>query len=208
MRRTDEHGLTDQQRRFCDLYLIELNGTKAYMEAGFRVKSKAVARAAAARLLTNPRVEAYLAARKVAIQEKLEITQERIQREIAAVAFFDIRQLFGRDGNILPIQDLPRDVAAGLAGMDVIEEFDAAVAKEKGDGDGARALLGFTKKVKLRNKLEALKLLGLDLGMFKQKHEHTGKDGAPITIEGIAEMLTSINGADTGIGPSRSRALG
>ncbi|WP_251278282.1 terminase small subunit, partial [Enterobacter hormaechei] len=56
-------GLQDQQRRFADEYLVDFNGTAAYMRAGYKATG-AAASAAAARLLANPKVQAYLASRK------------------------------------------------------------------------------------------------------------------------------------------------
>lgn len=50
--------LTDQQRRFCEAYLKEPNGTKAAIKAGYK---KTTARFQAARLLTKANVKAELA---------------------------------------------------------------------------------------------------------------------------------------------------
>ena len=52
--------MTERQKRFCDEYLIDLNGTRAYKAAYPSVKSDEVARKAASRLLTNVDVRAYL----------------------------------------------------------------------------------------------------------------------------------------------------
>lgn len=52
--------MTERQKRFCDEYLIDLNGTRAYKAAYSSVKSDEVARKAASRLLTNVDVRAYL----------------------------------------------------------------------------------------------------------------------------------------------------
>lgn len=52
--------MTEKQKRFCDEYLIDLNGTRAYKAAYPSVKSDKVAGTAAARLLGNVGVRAYL----------------------------------------------------------------------------------------------------------------------------------------------------
>jgi len=52
--------LTDRQRKFCDLILTGISGVDAYIEAGYKVKNRTVAKAAAPRLLRLPQVEAYL----------------------------------------------------------------------------------------------------------------------------------------------------
>ena len=45
--------LTEKQKRFCEEYLVDLNGTRAYCIAYPKVKNEAVARTNASRLLTN-----------------------------------------------------------------------------------------------------------------------------------------------------------
>ena len=52
--------MTEKQKRFCDEYLIDLNGTRAYKSAYPSVKSDKAAGANAARLLGNASVRAYL----------------------------------------------------------------------------------------------------------------------------------------------------
>lgn len=52
--------MTEKQKRFCDEYLIDLNGTRAYKAAYPSVKSDHAATVNAGRLLTNADVRAYL----------------------------------------------------------------------------------------------------------------------------------------------------
>lgn len=52
--------MTEKQKRFCDEYLIDLNGTRAYKAAYSSVKSDKTAGVNAARLLGNASVRAYL----------------------------------------------------------------------------------------------------------------------------------------------------
>ncbi|MEG2261786.1 MAG: terminase small subunit [Raoultibacter sp.] len=52
--------MIDRRRAFCDEYLIDRNGSRAYMAVYPRVKSSEVARKAASRLLTCVDVKAYL----------------------------------------------------------------------------------------------------------------------------------------------------
>lgn len=52
--------MTEKQKRFCDEYLIDLNGTRAYKAAYPSVKSDKTAGVNAARLLGNASVRAYL----------------------------------------------------------------------------------------------------------------------------------------------------
>ena len=55
--------MTEKQKIFADEYLIDLNATRAYKVAYPRVKNDEVAAAAAARLLRNVKVAAYISER-------------------------------------------------------------------------------------------------------------------------------------------------
>ena len=64
-------GLTKKQRRFADEYLIDCNGTKAAIRAGY---SRKTANEQAAKLMKNKKIKAY-------ISEKLEeLSSERIAK--------------------------------------------------------------------------------------------------------------------------------
>ena len=52
--------MTEKQKRFCDEYLIDLNGTRAYKAAYPKVKSDDTAAAAATRMLRNVKVHEYI----------------------------------------------------------------------------------------------------------------------------------------------------
>lgn len=52
--------MTNRQKRFCDEYLVDLNGTRAYKTAYPSVKSDKAAGACAARLLGNASIREYI----------------------------------------------------------------------------------------------------------------------------------------------------
>lgn len=52
--------MTDNQRKFCDEYLIDTNATRAYKVAYPHVKSDGAARACASKLLTKPNIKSYI----------------------------------------------------------------------------------------------------------------------------------------------------
>lgn len=52
--------MTDKQKKFCDEYLIDCNGRRAYKAAYPNVKKDAVADANASRLLSNTKVKKYI----------------------------------------------------------------------------------------------------------------------------------------------------
>ena len=79
--------MTDKQRRFADEYLIDLNATMAYMTAYPTIKCLHTAESNGSRLLRNAEVLRYIQDRQQARQDRTEITQDMVLREIASFAF-------------------------------------------------------------------------------------------------------------------------
>jgi phage terminase small subunit len=77
-------ALTDKQKRFCEEYLIDLNATQAAIRAGYSPKT---AEQTASRLLRNVKVQEYIAKRQKELSRSTEITQERVIKELALIAF-------------------------------------------------------------------------------------------------------------------------
>ena len=163
--------LTPKQLRFIDEYLIDLNATAAYKRAGYSARGNA-AETNAARLLRNAQVAAILKKRQEAQQERTGITADNALKEIARIAFMDVRKLFNPDGSLKPISELDDDAAAFVAGLDVVET----------GGKEPETL----KRIKLRDKLGALELLGKHLGIFKEHIEIENKGGVLVVPGGIS----------------------
>lgn len=197
MSRTDpDTGLLDQQRRFADEYLVDFNGGAAYERAGYKARG-AAAYAAAARLLANPKVQAYLSKRKAELVAVTQVDQEAVLKRLACMALGDIRSLFGADGNLKPMNELTLEEACLLQGVEIFEEFE-------GRGED-REQVGFTKKIKFVSRLDAVKALGQHFGLFAKKIEHSGPGGGPIQTQQLTELLEIVDGSDTGTGPAASR---
>jgi len=74
-------GLTPKQERFVAEYLVDLNATAAAGRAGY--KDPNIGR----QLITKPNVSQAIQARRQELARKLEVTQEQVMAELAAVAF-------------------------------------------------------------------------------------------------------------------------
>lgn len=85
-------GLDAREQRFVDEYLVDLNGSQAYMRAVPGTAEK-TARTMASRLLAKVDVQAAISAGQAAMQERTQVTAERVVREIALIAFADPREL-------------------------------------------------------------------------------------------------------------------
>jgi len=193
-------SLTPKQQRFVDEYLIDLNATQAAIRAGYSV---ATAEQQASRLLRNVKVAALVAERQASIARKLEITQELVARELALLGFANMLDYvsIGAEGDaFVDLSGLTREQAAAITEV-VVEDF------KDGRGEDARDVRRV--KFKLADKRAALVDLGRHLGMFKDRVEHTGKDGGPIQTEEVSArdvLLSRIAGlADRGGATSGDR---
>jgi len=113
-------GLTEKQRRFCEEYLIDLNATRAYLAAYPAVKKESTAAQAGSRMLRNVKVAEHIRERMEDRQKRTEITQDRVLRELAAIAFADVTDIVSYNGGrvvIKPTEDVPRETRKIIAGI-------------------------------------------------------------------------------------------
>ena len=150
--------MTDAQKRFCDEYLIDLNATRAYKVAYPRCRKDETANAASSRMLRNVKVQEYISEKQKEIEKRTEVTQDMVIKELAKIAFLDIRKLYTENGQLKNIADIDSETVGAISSLETLEEYD-------GYGD-SREKIGDTQKVKLLDKTKALELLGKHLGMF------------------------------------------
>ncbi len=141
--------MTKKQKRFVEEYLIDLNSTQAAIRAGY---SKKTAYAIGTENLKKPEIRDEIQRRQEQLQNKLEITQEKVLQELAAIAFAngsDFAQVVN-DGlqptvKMVSTDTLPPEKLAAIAGI-------------KANQYGI--------EVKLHDKVKALELLSKYLGVF------------------------------------------
>lgn len=150
--------MTDAQKRFCNEYLIDLNATRAYKVAYPKTKKEETASSNGSRMLRNDKVQEYISNKMKEQEKRTEITQDMVIKELARIAFLDIRKLYNASGGLKNIQDIDEEAVKAISSLETLEEYD-------GYG-GDREQIGDTKKVKLLDKVKALELLGKHLGMF------------------------------------------
>jgi phage terminase small subunit len=165
--------VTPKQEAFVREYLIDLNATQAAIRAGYSARTADVQ---GCRLLADVKVAKEIAKAMQAREKRTGITQDRVLQELARIAFFDPRDLLTEDGRPKPINELSADAAAVLVGMDITEETQPA------DG-GGRETVGYTKKMKLADKVAALGLAMRHLGMLQTKVELTGNVTAAVAYQ-------------------------
>lgn len=155
--------MTEKQQIFCNEYLIDFNATRAYKKAYPNCQKDKVARANSSRLLTKANIKEYIDQKTREKEERAEITQNDIIKQLARIAFGDIRRLYNDNGAMKNITEIDDDTAAAISGIETFQEFD-------GRGDD-KEYIGDTKKVKMTERTKALELLGKHFGMFKDKVE-------------------------------------
>lgn len=77
--------MTNAQRIFCNEYLIDMNGTRAYKMAYPRVKKDETANVNASRLLRNAKVKSYIDEKMKEKEDKLIATQDEVLKYLTSV---------------------------------------------------------------------------------------------------------------------------
>jgi phage terminase small subunit len=170
--------LTPKQELFCNEYLIDLNATQAAIRAKYSPKT---AMEQASRLLSNVKVQEYIQQRMKDREKRTEITQDRVLKELAHIAFDDIKNYLSfytdTDGNV---RTIVKDSTT----------IDTRAIQEVSQGKDGQF------KFKMYCKDNALLQVGKHLGMFKEQIEHSGEttvnnkvDLTGFTTEQLKEML-------------------
>ena len=153
--------LSPKQQRFVEEYLVDLNATAAYKRAGYKGTGRS-AENAASRLLGNVGVREAIAARQNKRSIEADIDSKRILTELVTVGLSDIGAILdvsGDDPVLRPMRDIPAKAWKSISSVKVSRY-------REGRGDDARTVE--VTEFKMWSKLEALKMLGQHLGLFKQ----------------------------------------
>lgn len=143
--------LNPRQQRFCQEYVVDLNGTQAAIRAGYSPKS---AKVTASRLLAKANIQQFLSEAAKARSGDLEMDNQAIERALVRLARGELRDVctWG-PGGMIPhsSEDLPREVAMCIESISYSERS------------------GW--KIKLVSPLKALEILGRFRGMDKRPAE-------------------------------------
>ncbi len=174
----------DQHERFCQEYIIDLNGTQAAIRAKFSEKT---ARSKASQLLTKVNIQDRITELQAKRAKRTEITQDRVLKELAMIGFSDLKNYINIDENTGAI------IAKGFNKMPKGESRVIKAIKEnraiKEDADGKKVTVYDKIEFVLHDKMRALELIGRHLKMFVDKLEHSGAIGLKLTAEDIFEAL-------------------
>lgn len=195
--------MTDRQVIFANEYLIDLNGTRAvFKEAYPHVKNDNTAAAAAARLMNVPEIKEYIDERIKDRLERIEVTQDDVIQELAAVAFANGSEyakvvtkpvmMKTPDGDYVPALDSEGNQMYYQA-VEITETDELSRRQIKAISGIKQGKNGI--ELTTYDKVKALELLGRHLGMFKDKVEVSGNVNNP--FEGLStEQLLRLAGED------------
>lgn len=106
-----------------------------------------------------------------AMQTQGEYVKREVLETLRKIARFDIRTLYDENGALLHPKSWPPEAAFAVSGVDVDELFEWVGER----GEKERELVGYARKVKLRDNLKAFEMIGKNLALFIERHEHTHK---------------------------------
>lgn len=177
----DEDGLTIPQRAFVENYLVSGSVTDAYRQAAFdghfKIRDEDYKYGVAGySMIRTPHVDAAIKKRQKHFQDKMEISQERVLREYACIAFSKLTDFYTVTDNDVIIRrpdELSPEQQAAIMDISIFENVVT----------GTRRVA----KVKLHDKNDALKSLSKYLGLFDKDN----KQRSTVNIQ-IDDILTGL----------------
>ncbi len=163
--------MTKKQKIFADEYLIDLNATRAYRVAYPSVKKDEVAAVNGSKLLRNTKVQEYISERMQERQQRTEVTQDMVVKELAAIAF-------SRATDYVEIRS--NGVCSTVVIKPTTDLSDQQIRAIAGIKEGANGI-----EIKLNSKEKALELLGRHLGMWNDKIKVDGEVTTNNPFEGL-----------------------
>lgn len=156
-------AMTRKQERFVEEYLVDLNATQAAIRAGY---SPASAQQISSEMMSKPVVRARIDTAMAELSKRTGVSQERVIRELAKVAFVNPTDVIDFESAKL-LDSATSDDTAAIASVKV---------KTIPTADG----MGVEREIKVADKLKALELLGKHFGMFTDNINLHGDMGVQI----------------------------
>lgn len=154
--------LTESELKFCREYTIDHNASRAYRVC-FPTRSADAARANASRLLTKANIQREIAALTAEHFRATKISARKVLRELAAIAFSDIGELYTADANGMSVprswDEIPPVARRAIQSIKV---------KRRGDVTGRENPESIDIDIRLHSKLDALDKLCRHLGLMDQ----------------------------------------
>ncbi len=185
-----EKPLNSRQNLMLKYYFQDIKRNKyaAYKKAGYKSRGS-TGRVCASQAFAKDNIKAEIEKREGSIRLEAHkdgvITFEWIIERLKYVADFDLRKLFNEDGNFIPIQEWPDEVAKGINMLDLDWET------YKDDLTGQVVFKHVIKKVRASERLKALDQIA-DLMRMKDEVKEDPEDIVTKITEGIIAIANSI----------------
>lgn len=165
--------LTIKEESFCQAYLKKGNKSEAYRlsYSTKNMKPESI-HVEAQKIYKRPKVTLRIKQLQDEIAERNKMTLDKVVAGIAEIATFDIAELYDEKGTLKNIHDIPKAIRTAISGIKVTEEF-------QGFGP-EKEIIGFTKDVKIINKLDAYKELMRYFGGYKKDNDQ--KTQSTVTV--------------------------
>ena len=171
--------LTDRAKLFVVEYMRDKRAGAAYLRAGYSAKDAHAAAVAGCNLLQVPKIRAEVDRLQAALLEEARasvgLTLDKLYREIARGAFYDIRKLVDAEGNPLPLEQLDDETASA------IESVEIETRPNRGEDKGVTVI----RKYKMARRSTFVDMGMKALNGYKEDREAAGA-GA---VNALAELL-------------------
>lgn len=189
-------ALNLKQANFCREYVIDYNGTKAAIRAGY---SEGSAASIAHEILIKPEIQEEIARLDREHAANQGITKDRIMRELARLGFANMQDYMKVDSQGYPHLDfsaLTREQAAALIEV-TVDEYSEPGMEEIEDDEGETKAVSTQRQVKkvkfkLADKRAALVDLGRHIGMFRDPEERGAAATDRLFIRTIVDAMVAI----------------
>lgn len=167
-------ALTPKQEAFVREYLVDLNATQAALRAGYSPKT---APFIGAENLKKPQIASAIAEAQSQRASRVEVTADRVLRELAILGFSDVRHFAVDQHGALTLTDNAPDDA--WRAVSSVKHKIRTFTDPKGNTEVNREI-----EYKLWDKNAALDKIARHISFYPpEKREHTGPGGAPIATE-------------------------
>lgn len=155
--------LTPKQVRFCHEYMLSGNAGSAALQAGYSLANSG---RHSRRLLKMTKIKAYLGQLQAEEREKYKPSAERLIYELCLVAFSDAADYMNWGNELREIKMVPENKRKAISEVSVTNNGRAKQVK-----------------IRLHNKMEAIRLLGKHFGIFEKPVQITSSQTQNISIE-------------------------
>jgi phage terminase small subunit len=201
-----KRSLSEQHERFCLEMVRSPSATQAAIRAGYAASSaRQIAYDLQHELKASPRIRARIAALAKELEERAGVTQRRIENELEAISFADLRDVvaFDADGlRVIPSDELAPEAAAALLEIkcdETVQSVKTRVLKgelhdlKPGEEiDETTTVLHRRMGVKLHPKVQAIEALARIRKFIRPSSPFGGDDGEGGTIIPVAVMLPAV----------------